>query len=514
VPPRFADELCLDDHWGRIARESTVQKIKESADRCVFRLNHATGIFYVKQHVRSGWIARVKDALLGDPARREFEAGRFAYARDVPAIVVVAHCTRALPGGRRAAATISSAEQDAAGFAQAWTNTLQNAASNQAHRPALELIGALAQVTAKAHNAAFLHPDNHPGNILVRRSAAHAPECIYVDLYGARVGRLVTEADAARNLATLDQWFRGRATRGLRWRFLREYTALRRNWRTRAALRRFARLIDAAARRHARRLYAQRDRRIGRRNAFFDRQIAEDGACVLTTRRFRRLPELLDVPTPDAPTGQGPNAPTGPAPADIGETHYAQRWTEELAWWVGGSPAWRRFRGACTLMNRDIPTVIPLACRWTRRRLGIGQCAWRALRPADSATLREWMDAATGCDRSRLLVSAGRLIAETLARGAVVRNPSPLRIEVSGMLGGAVRVYWSGVEVSTVAVPAPAHARNWMLAQLAQSVAADPGVSHTDRARVLRACCRRLGLFGDRHGWKVVWRAIAADMVA
>jgi hypothetical protein len=510
VPLRFLDELCLDAAWDRIARESKVEKTKESADRRVYRLSHPTGVFYVKQHVRHGIFAGVKDALLGDPARREFDAGCYAKTHGVPTIAIVAYSARKLTAGHRAVATISVAENNVTVLAHCWIDAGRQSSECRCDLMR-RLTRSLPRLIATAHDAAFLHPDNHPGNILVRNGAAAEPECVYVDLYGVRLRKPVEERDAAKNLAVLDQWFRSRATRTQRFRFLKAYAGLRRKWTTRAARKHFAALVQAAAHRHARKLYAQRDRRISRRNAFFDRQFAEDGAIVMTTRRFRRLPELLDLPTPDlAASAVRSGDATSAAAPDTAETFYAPHWTTAFAWRIGESPAWRKYRSACLLMNRDVPTVVPLACRWTIERQGIRQCGWRRLRPADGATMREWLDAAFGRVRCQLLDAVGRLIADTLARGAVIHDASAVNIEVSGMLRGNLRVYWAGVHASAVRVPAPRHVQTWMLARLAARVAGDPGVTHADRARVLRACCRRLGIARPPGGWKPMWREIAS----
>lgn len=506
MPPVLIDELFLDDAWMRIARASAIELVKSGAGRRVYRLTHASGVFYVKQHIRRGILLRIKDALLHDPARREFDAGGYAARHGVPAVATLAWCARDLSGARRAAALVTRGETEARPLTRAWLEAL---ATGDGGTPrAAALVAGLARLLAAAHNGAFLHPDNHPGNVLVRTGADEAA-CLYVDLYGARCGREVSVADAAGNLAALDLWFAPRATRTQRLRFLKTYLGQRRRPPARGALGGFVDAIAGRRHRHAQRLFRQRDRRIGRRSAFFDRQRAQDGATVVATRRFRRAAELLDLPEPDAPAPAG-EVGAGPA-ADASETYYAPNRITALAWRLAGSPAWRKYRSACLLMNRDLPTVAPLACRWTQDRWGIRNCAWRRLRPPDAAALREWLEVLEGQPRGDLLDRVGRLVADTAARGAVVIDPGLLTVEVSGILRGATRVYWAGVQVEVVRVPAPRHALVWMLARFARSAGGDPAVRVVDRARVVRACCRRYGYVGSGGDWRTVWRAVAAD---
>ncbi|HRX83826.1 MAG TPA: lipopolysaccharide kinase InaA family protein [Phycisphaerae bacterium] len=503
-----SEDLCLDAEWSRIARASTIELVKSNAQRRVYRLTHSSGVYYVKQHIRRGFVSWLHDRALGDPARREFEAGKYAEAHDVPTVTMEAWTTQQLSGGRRAAVLITREERDVQGLAPSW-----EIAQNVGHgRGAERQLGtALVALIARAHDAAFLHPDNHPGNILVRGAGTVDPQCIYVDLYGVRLRRPVNDSDAARNLAALAMWFMRRATRTQRLRFLKAYAGQRRRWSSAQALRTFARQIDRAWARHARRLFAQRDRRIGRRNAFFDRQTAEDGALVVATRRFRDLPQMLDLPAPDAPDASAsPVAEAILAAPDTSETYFAQSRFTGWAWRIAGSPAWRKYRSACLLMNRDIPTVVPLACRWTLARGAISQCGWRRLRPPDAAALREWLDVLAGRQRADLLERVGRLVADTLLRGAVVQDPTLLTLEVAGVLRGDPRVYWAGVQVSAVSVPAPRHAQQWMLSVLAQASANDAAVTRADRARVLRTYCRRLGPTQAPGGWRSFWRSIAA----
>jgi len=480
--------------------------LKSNAQRRIHRFELPGGAYFLKLHLVRGAAGRLKQLVTGGPAVRELRASRYADAAGIPAVLISA---RIEFGSRFRPGTSLTISREVSGVRSLKDAFADIAALPEAHRRRAglrALSDGVAQLLATAHNQAFLHHDVHPENVLVRQAESGASSCLFVDLAGARCGREVSDSDAARNLAALDQWFSARVTRTDRLRFLKTYAQLRRRRYAPAAFRRLVELIASAARRHAARLYAQRDRRIGRRSAFFDRQAAGEGVVINSTLRFRGLPAMLGVAAPDETT---PGAAGGSAEA-FAESFIAPDRAAGLSWRVAGSPASRKYRSACRLMNRDLPSVMPLACREARRGLIVAECGWRWLRPPDAATLGEWLDAASGRDRSRLLETTGRLIANTLLRGMVIYDPGPTRVEVTGMLRDRVRVYWAGVDATTIGVPAGRHACAWMLAQCALRTERDAQFTRADRARVLRACCRRLGRTLLPGGWKEAWRGVAA----
>lgn len=483
--------------WLAIELDDRAVLVKSNARRRIYRVAQGGKTLFVKQHLLRGPVAFLKCLLAGSPARGEFHASGYAQEHGVPAVRMLAYAARRKHWNPHVSITVAEAVEDA----QPLTATFTARASTRTAVDALA--SSVARLCATAHDQAFLHGDAHPGNILVQ-AANGTFACRYVDLQGVRCGRAVNDADAARNLAEMDQWFQSRASATDRLRFLKRYAGQRGKWTSRAALRAMVERIAARRRRHAADLYRKRDRRIGWVNAFFDCQVADDGAEVVSTLRFRRAGALLGIPllgtTPDS--REAGNGDSGPGSA---ETFFASGRVTSIAWRLWGSPAWRRYESACVLMNRDLPTVVPLACREVHDRIAVTQCGWRWQRPVDGATLHEWLDAAIGKSRCELLDAVGRLLADTLARGVVVRNPNATHLEVAGMLRGAPVVYWAGVEVETARVPAPRHAGVWMLARLAADAG---GTTRADRARVVRACCRRFGMRSVLGDWKGVWREV------
>ena len=78
-------------------------------------------------------------------------------------------------------------------------------------------------MTARLHDAGFLHIDFHPGNILVRFAADDEPELVMIDLDALRKSRRLTWKAARQNLALLDHFFWLRSSRTDRYRFLKTY---------------------------------------------------------------------------------------------------------------------------------------------------------------------------------------------------------------------------------------------------------------------------------------------------
>ena len=82
---------------------------------------------------------------------------------------------------------------------------------------------ALGVMTARLHDAGFLHVDFHPGNLLVRFPTPDEPELVMIDLDALRRRRHVDWKAARQNLALLNHFFWLRSSRTDRLRFLDHY---------------------------------------------------------------------------------------------------------------------------------------------------------------------------------------------------------------------------------------------------------------------------------------------------
>ncbi|HEV3122078.1 MAG TPA: lipopolysaccharide kinase InaA family protein, partial [Isosphaeraceae bacterium] len=126
---------------------------------------------------------------------------------------------------------------------------------------------ALADLTARLHEAGFVHGDFHPGNLLVRLDQDDRPILAMIDLDALRVLRAVKWSDARANLALLNHYFWLRCSRADRYRFLRAYLEARHS--EPPDPRAFARGIEESTRSWAERLWTRWGKRCQRTNKYF-----------------------------------------------------------------------------------------------------------------------------------------------------------------------------------------------------------------------------------------------------
>ena len=382
--------------WSQPARDPRAKRVKENPLRQVWRVILRDETFFAKVFTDVGWGHAVRRWVRGAPERKEWRIGRYAERHDVACIRFVALLAPAESGGPVRAVLISKAVPNAVSLADVWQQVCE--ADDGARSTGVgRLTDLVAQSIADAHDKRFLHRDTHPDNVLICPDVDGTPQrVILADLQRARIGRPVSDADAAANLAELAQWFRLRSTLTQRIRFLQAYLSYRHRWtvaqarsvQSRPVRRRFLHMVDAAARRHAERLYAKRDRRMRRphaRNRFF-------GAADLGGRwrgtfplRFRRrdlaprpsqpdrslhewiewvhreLPDLGDVERCNAAAGRLELRVVRSVPGGIWEL---------AAWAVRGSPVHRAWHQSHSDRNRDLPVASPVAL-FERRRFGL-----------------------------------------------------------------------------------------------------------------------------------------------
>jgi hypothetical protein len=269
---------------------------------------------------------------------------------------------------------------DSCSLACVWTEQVEPLRDGR-RRVAAALAEAVGRSFAAAHRAGFIHRDTHPENILVQeRDGCRA---FFVDVRGARLLRgPVSVKQAAHTLAQLDHYFRRRATRTERLRFLIRYLG-----RSAARLgpdgRAWIAAIAHAGIAHARALARQRDRRLKRDGKYFgalDLGHRFRATVVLKLARRHVFPER-DVP--DRTTGEWcellRSFAEGGRPASdslIVEESLAASLPQRLSWSLAGSSARRAFLRCHCLRHRDVPSDLMLGYVEHRNRLGVIDRAW------------------------------------------------------------------------------------------------------------------------------------------
>ena len=484
-------------------RESDRVLVKENAMRRVWRLTDAAGDFFVKEHFRHGWRQRMQDVLRGDPAFIEFRASQYGLRSGLP-VVHIGACARWINAdSKHVVLTVSAAIENAISLADAFDRIDADAKCTQRKRRLDALLEAVAVLFAKAHDAAFVLVDAHPGNILIQTGPTDRPTCFMVDIYDSRLGRVVDECDAARNLAALNQWFSRRTSRSRRLHFVKHYLAQSRRRGSPEDLKAFAAQVIAESLRHDRKLERKRDRRIGRGNAFFKACRLAGGRRAWIAVRSRYLARALpineaafaDLGRIESSTPE--NKPTGVTPVASGDTHtetwFAQSLRDRLTWKFLGSPGRRLFRSSWRALHRGIPAAGGVRCIEGRTLLGLAWSSWTPLGPNDGQPLPVLLHDVSTADRREALHAVGRLLADTALAGLAIRNPSTHRLWATRSRDGRLAVYWSGIDGLPVSRPAPPHIWKWVLNQFVADPTVRRQLSRTDRARVIRGFSWRMG---------------------
>ncbi|MCO6438215.1 MAG: hypothetical protein J5J06_14065 [Phycisphaerae bacterium] len=318
-------------------------------------------------------------------AAREWAAFERAADRGIPTIRPVALAVQQSSGR---SILITEGVPDASSLADFWMTLIaENATPAVPNVTTRKLTSASAELLARSHDRGFLHLDGHARNILVR-GVAGGPGCLYADVHPVRfLARAVSDREAVRSLAQLDQFFHRVATRSQRLRFLKEYLRMRgvsdATWKRNDDLKRWAVQIQRLRLRTARRLATHRDRRFFRAHGKYFAGIDLPGgwsgvvACMLARRHV--FPEA-DVPDRtiqdwrrlldgfrEAGAVQRPLYSEGAASGVRVSLLSAKTIGQRLAWSLLGSPARRAFRQAHRQRHRDLPAGLVLGYLEHRR---------------------------------------------------------------------------------------------------------------------------------------------------
>jgi tRNA A-37 threonylcarbamoyl transferase component Bud32 len=400
------------------------------------------------------------------------------------------------------------------------------------------LAEAMAELTARLHEAGFVHNDFHPGNLLVRMEPGDRPRLAMIDLDALRVLKTITWSDARANLALLNHYFWLRCGRVDRYRFLRAYLAARQQEPPDA--RAFARGIEEATRSWAERLWRRWGRRCRGGNKYF-KAYRGRGSWAAAARTLDPAFVRTLMKDPDAPFGfadarllKHSRTTTvaelcipvlGRQTRVIYKRFNRKKWFEPLLCFFRPSRAWRSWQAAQHLSSRGIATPANLAIIG-RAWLGKGRFL-SSIMPRETylitakaepaTTLRDYLfqtlPQLPASERrsqiQRLNVALAWLIRTLHERSLSDRDLKASNILVEG--NPAVsnpRLSLIDLVGVQLAHPIPQGRRIQNLARLQVSLAHVPGRTRTDSLRFLRAYTP--AAFARRDTWKALWRSIAA----
>jgi tRNA A-37 threonylcarbamoyl transferase component Bud32 len=523
----FGDDGPDLDGW---IRDGLATVVKQGTQRTVFKVTWPHGSAYVKRCRVDGLRAWCRELLRPAKARLEFENAVALRELGLPAIEPLAWASVARRGPGQSV-FITRCESGAIPLQSFLDDELPKQPAHVAVPLRRSMSIELGNLMARLHDAGVAHPDPHPGNLLVTRSARRL-RFVLIDLHAIRFGRPLSWCESLQNLVLFNRWFQLRAQRTDRLRFWQAYvkhrTTLptacplalakmaaeleRRTIRSNAAfwLNRFPRYRKCGRHMHCLDRPGLRGIAVRDLPAKFVERLAADPAAPfresLHVHKDSPSATIVDVVIP---------MPDGPRLAVF--KHYKSK-----AWWsplknlLRPTPALRSWLHGHNLVDRHLPTARPL-CLLEARRFGLTGDGWMLAekvapglplveavlsvrhRPDSRRVLRLWADVLGRTIREMhdKRVAHRDLKASNLLMRFDPQSPEnvqPVVIDLVGlwpMRGSVSRRF---------------RARD--LARLTVSLLAARAATRTDLLRVLQAYMA-WGLHG-RQGWKEWWRTIEA----
>ena len=497
------------------------------------------GTVYVKHFLVPNFRSKLRQWLRRGKGRNEGKRTRFLDAIGVPTITPIALGEQRKRKFLLENYLITPAIPDAVPLDQFVERRLPALTDHREARVRQNLAEALGVLTARLHDAGFVHKDFHPGNILVSLGGGDVPELAMIDLDALRVCRGLTWPNAQRNLALLNHYFWLRSARTDRYRFLKAYLEARED--SPADPKAFSRGIEDSTRSWAERLWRRWGRRCQRSNKYFRRYRGKHTWSIasreLDQREVRTL--LLD---PDEPFGRPETviikrsrtttvAETtmtvrGQPVAVIYKRFNRKKWLDPLLTYFRPSRAWQAWQAGQHLLSRAVPTPKNLAFLARQKSFRDDPLFWylphetylitRKAEP--SVTLSDYarrvlpgLDPVARRERiGRITLALARLLRTLHERSLSDRDLKTSNILIVGDPDAeSIRLELIDLGGVRLIHPLPNHRRVQNLARLNLSLDQVPGRTRTDALRFLRTYLP-WGL-SPHNDWKGLWRAIHAS---
>jgi len=496
------------------------QVVKTGPHRTVYRVALPGGVVYVKHCKVNGIRAWCREVLRPAKARLEFENLFAIRKRGIAAAAPLAWGAKNSPWpGENYLITKGLVASES------FLTYVEGLKSPEERR---HLARALGQFIAQLHDGGIAHPDPHPGNVLVERTAARVPRFSLIDMHAISIGGPLSWPESRANLVLFNRWFQLRASRSDRLRFWHAYR------RSRTALpvpddQQFAfecREVERSTMVSNLRFWSSRQSRCLGNNRYF--RMVKVGACrghaVADMRRDRLEPVLRDPdaffvegrPRTDDLSIHGASSAAKPAlthstfsilkdsrTSTVAEITLdsrtlilkrvnVRRWFEPIKNLFRPSAVLRSWINGHALTDRWLPTPRPLAV-WHRYRRGL---------PAEGYLLTEKVADATSLDRLQDLTKLARVLRQMHDRGVSHRDLKASNILLEHGVD-PILIDLVGVHLGR---PIPFKQRARELARLNVSFLTSSAVTRSVRLRFLCAYLRA----GDRSiEWKQWWQAIS-----
>ena len=520
------------DEWRKMGRLTTV---KRGPHRVVYRADLVEGSVYVKHFLVPNLRAKARQWFRSGKGRNEGRRAAMLEAIGVPTITPVALGERRVHKLLMENFLITKEIPNTLPLDEFVEQRLPLMLTSRQGRLRRDLARTLADLTARLHDAGFVHQDFHPGNLLLHLGGDDSLRLAVIDLDALRQIRDLGWGEVRENLALLNHYFWSRCNRSDRYRFLKAYL-LARSEPDAPGVRELARAIERSTRVWAERLWTRWGRRCWGRNKYFFIEESR-GSRIIASRDLDAATAHVLLLDPEGPIrGEGSRILKDSRTALVAEATIlvkgrptrvickrfnSKKPFERLLNWVRRSRAARAWQAGQHLKSRGIATPDNLAYLVINPRGPFGVLRARReyliqIKAEPSIPLGDYardilplLNATARRAQIRAFVLAlARLLRTLHDRSISNRDLKASNILILGDPTGQEPLL-SLIDLVGVHLdhPLPAPRRLQNLARLQLSLADVPGRTRTDSLRFLRAYLP-WGLT-PRNDWKGIWRRIA-----